>query len=294
MEIDNAKVVKHMAEKRALSKSSVEQYQYRITRLQKMNVDIYGLEQEIIDKVLAIDGLTYHIFHGLLTAANCYRKAANEVYQLDPPLPLKDITKISSDKGYFDKLRDRPNVQKQEERRVEVPDQEELLRFIEQCYKEKDYVRYLINHLILTMGIRNMDLNCMLTSDPSEVTAEDNWLLLKEDEVYLIRNRYKTVKHYGQKVSILNDARVVKAVESLISKGQKHLLETKGSRIKDSSLSAFIRTRTYKGLGQRKIVHGEFTDKADEFYDYCKSRGTDPVTAINDYCVNLRIEKGMI
>lgn len=283
-------LIVHMGNEGNLNEKTLEQYRYRVIRLKKMGVDIYGPEKLVIEKIEAIEGLTYNIFRALLSTVNCLRKAANDLHKTNLEVDL--IPKVYN-KEYFEALRAKENVQKTEDQKVDVPETEELTKWLAEQYKKREYVKYIINYLMLNYATRNMDLNCQLTTDQSKVNAkEDNWMILDGNRVTFVRNSYKTAKLYGGKTNVIEDVNFVDSVRSLITKGHQYLLETGGKRIMDSSLSSYVRRRTYEGVGQRKIAHSQFVEKAKALYELCESRGTDPRTAVSDYCINLRLDKG--
>ena len=90
---------------------------------------------------------------------------------------------------------------------------EEFIKKIDELYKNKKYLQYILNYLILNYGVRNMDLLIVLDDKPKEDTK--NYLSIIKNKVYYIRNNYKNIKSYGTQQHIIDDKNFKKALKEL-------------------------------------------------------------------------------
>ena len=158
-------------------------------------------------------------------------------------------------------------------------------------YNKKDYTAYIINYLLINFGVRNQDLNVILTADKSVMNDENNYLFVKNGSVVeYIRQHYKTHKHYGNKTFAIKDKRFMTAVKKLLANGTNYLLHKKnGDPIDDTSLFHRIQTYTLDGLGEAdvfKIVIAEYDSNVEMLEHYEASRGTKIKTIVENYAVN--------
>lgn len=116
---------------------------------------------------------------------------------------------------------------------------------------------YIINKLIMTKNVRNLDLVAQIVSKTGELkkmTPDKNYLYLNGNEVSYIRNNYKTAKTYGELKSDLNEPKnkikMVKALRIVLKNSpDKHLVPLN----KLNDLSNYIISKT-NGLGETKIM----------------------------------------
>jgi len=89
---------------------------------------------------------------------------------------------------------------------------EEFIKKIDELYKNKKYLQYILNYLILNYGVRNADLLIFLDKPKND---NKNYLSIIKNKVYYIRNNYKTVSTYGKQTHEIIDPKFKKAVKEL-------------------------------------------------------------------------------
>lgn len=254
----------------------------RLKRVIALGVDLCGDEELIIEAVENIEGLTFNIFHSLLNTTYQFRKEVNLIK--GEKLINEKILAINSNHKYFYELQKKLGLK---DKKVDYPSIDKIMKFTDRCFIEKRYVDFLINYLLINSCCRNLDLDCVIGY---KYENDDNYLIIEDDKVKFIRNRYKTANVYGEKIMVIDDPRVVKSLRILINRGMKYLLIYNGERIKKEDLSRHIRGKTYNKVGQRIYMHASMMDIGAEFMSKCKSRGTDPITMCKYYLRNSRID----
>jgi hypothetical protein len=157
-------------------------------------------------------------------------------------------------------------------------------------YDEGDYVRYILNYLIVNLNVRNEDLDVVLLRSVKNATDEtENYLVLAKNSVLYIRRRYKTAKNYGEKKLLIRSKKFVNAVNELLEKGNTYLLERgSGARIQKSSLGKYVNILSIDNLGTAKItkiITSSAVDKCDEkkINQISKTRGTSKTELFKSY-----------
>ncbi len=263
-----------------LTDQSKIKYKNLAKRLGKENIDIFGSEAEIIDKVCAWPEQTYHKFHDHLSLAYRIRK--------DAGLPVDQLIEVKSDAKYYDLN----CLHKKVEEELVLPDIKKMLSFVEYLWNSDYWVEYIVNYLIIHVCVRNQDLNLVVikTSDPSEAgeqeTEEDNYLFVGPDKVLYMRKKYKTSQSYGPKKITMTDPLFVHACKGYLDNTvSKFLLAVKtGSRISESTLATKVQSLTYQGMGETKMFKtiASCATKED-LKKIARLRGTDVGTILSYY-----------
>ena len=109
---------------------------------------------------------------------------------------------------------------------------------------------YIINYLIVTYGVRNMDLDLLITDDKVLIkNMDDNYLLVRANDILYIRNKYKTVSAYGPQHHIIKDNILKKCCRYLL--GQRLLQTLSGTKM--INIARYIGEMTYKNLGEGRL-----------------------------------------
>ena len=172
---------------------------------------------------------------------------------------------------------------------LNLPSYNDLVKYMENAYKEGNYTRFVINYLLLRFGVRNQDLNVLIITDKRESTKDDNFLVVLKSRIIYQRNKYKTVTKYGQKEYIVINRKFYKSVKSILDgKTSVPLLtNAKGERISEGSLGPYIQSsNTLEGIGEgnvAKILMSHFAGDYKKLRELSESRGTDAGTLINRY-----------
>ena len=116
-------------------------------------------------------------------------------------------------------LRTQYNIQRTDTQETNTDKKDNLMKYdefikkIDELYKNKKYLQYILNYLILNYGVRNTDLLIFLDNKPKE--DDKNYLSIIKNKVYYIRNNYKTVSTYGTQQHEIKDPKFKKAVKEL-------------------------------------------------------------------------------
>jgi len=174
----------------------------------------------------------------------------------------------------------------------ELPTLAVLNTFLDDLLTRQMYREYIMNYLIIKFGVRNMDLDVIITDDKSKVNKVDNFLLITKTYISFIVNKYKTRDVYGSKKMKVEVKPFINAVIKLHDEcGDevcKLLVNSDGNEVKDKN--KFIQQRTYNKLGEGKIFKALVKDyvsrgKIEKTKVYGKTRGTDMETILADYYV---------
>ena len=171
-----------------------------------------------------------------------------------------------------------------------LPSYNEVKDYIQNLYKDKDYVNYLVNELIFTYCLRNQDVNLKiinLTDYKQEKNNTDNYLVVKKNEVDLIINSYKTSSVYGKKQIRIRSRKIYNAAISL--KGNL-LQNDKGENLDMGNISYYIRLMPYndKRLTEAQyckinVFHAQtLSNPLEKITEIAKNRGTS-VETLNNY-----------
>ena len=204
--------------------------------------------------------------------------------------PIQSIT------DYRDELDKQYYINKKESNKLlkeVLPSINELNTFTEGLYSKKMYREYIINYLMIKFGLRNLDIDVIITDDKSKVNGVDNFLLITKKYISFIVNRYKTRDTYGTKKFKLEVKPFISAVKHLYDECDtdtvcKLLINKDGTDVVDKN--KYILHRTYDKLGEGKIFKSIVSDyikqgKIEKTKSYGKTRGTDISVILKDYYV---------
>ena len=81
-----------------------------------------------------------------------------------------------------------------------LPTQKSIDKDLNEFYTEKQYLKYIINYLVITYNLRNKDLCLKVVSSMKQTKDKEfNYLVVTEKYITFIRNVYKTAPTYGKK-----------------------------------------------------------------------------------------------
>ena len=187
------------------------------------------------------------------------------------------------------KKRNRDTIAKQsaEFKKYENVEYNDLSAYVEQQYKNKDYVSHIINYLLVHKNVRNQDVNVYITSDKSD-NLEGNYIqIINGSRVRYVRNNYKTFSTYGRKSNDITTKSFVKSVIELQKQygDNYHIL---GKDIKSTSLTKKITSYTMMGMTEAsifKVVLKTFREDPDILKNISLNRGTSLDVIVNEYDV---------
>jgi len=176
-----------------------------------------------------------------------------------------------------------------------LPSYDTLVDYINDLFKAKKYIQYVINYLLVYYQVRNADLVfdfVLLKKDTKDDTKNYMWYNARMKRVHYIRNVYKTAKivkpdgtttGYGQKINIIDDPVFVKALRILAKEQRK---ADKPIVFIPNSDNYHIKKATYEGLGEGnifKIVVNKFRTDPNMLKQISNNRGTDINTILTSY-----------
>lgn len=164
-----------------------------------------------------------------------------------------------------------------------------LTEFMNGAYDEKNWLRFVINYLLLTFQTRNEDLNVLITKDKKDVNEKDNFILLHKSSCVFIRNNYKTVGTYEPKEDTIRNKKLVFALHALLGDKKKDwLLKTDGEHIIPTELNRAVSNQTYDKIGSTKYFKILATVKRN-IEKMSDNRGTNPDTIVHSYKMDKKI-----
>jgi len=123
-----------------------------------------------------------------------------------------------------------------------LPSSKEITTYINELYKSRDYVNFIINSLCWDFTLRNKDLNLYIIDNAEYKKLDnktDNFLVIMTNETKLIIQDYKTATIYDTKIIRNRSKKVYNACKAL---GKGWLLRNdKNERIGMNNLSYYIR-----------------------------------------------------
>jgi len=187
------------------------------------------------------------------------------------------------------KKRNRDTIAKQsaEFKKYENVEYNDLSAYVEQQFKNKDYVSHIVNYLLVHKNVRNQDVNVYITSDKSD-DLEGNYIqIINGSRVRYVRNNYKTFSTYGRKSNDITTKSFVKSVIELQKQygDNYHIL---GKDIKSTSLTKKITSYTMMGMTEAsifKVVLKTFREDPDVLKNISLNRGTSLDVIVNEYDV---------
>jgi hypothetical protein len=175
-----------------------------------------------------------------------------------------------------------------------LPTYKQLVTFRDNLFKDGKFTDYVINYLLMT-GVRNKDVNAIITRSDKHLKDDKNYLILNKASVRYIRNDYKTKAKYDTKTETLKDKKLLEALNNLLGdKGEMPLLNTGGNEIAETSLSKFVSTRTLDGIGQGAIYKVMINAQPKKNEKLSAVRGTNLDTTKKFYDINYKNEEGKL
>ena len=181
----------------------------------------------------------------------------------------------------------------------------QLKNYLKDVYEKEEWLKYIINYLLINYHVRNQDLNLMIVVGLHyhQLNPNDNYLNIKNNGVEYIRNNYKTYRIYGTKTYTIRDKKFINDVNQYImyfknkypTMNSFPLLQRNLSRLQDDSIAKAIQRATFKNLTESQYNDVIVTSIKD-FKDIGKlkkigeRRGTDIKTLIKYYNLNVPVE----
>lgn len=194
------------------------------------------------------------------------------------------------------KKKDKQTEQKIQEKQTQnLPSYNEVETFINNLYKDGDFIRYLYNYLIFMYGLRNKDINLNIIQADKYNKLDDkqkkghNFLVVKKTECELIVDDYKTRNTYGTKNIKIRSRKILKVCQSL--KDGPLLVKANGSNVSNDELSYYIRLFTNENFHLTEADYFKINvlyiqtqpNPLKKLQEIAKTRGTQSITNLNQY-----------
>tara|TARA_R110002020_G_scaffold151219_6_gene328259 strand:+ start:244 stop:1158 length:915 start_codon:yes stop_codon:yes gene_type:complete len=155
--------------------------------------------------------------------------------------------------------------------------------------------KFIVSFLMFKLTCRNMDIALAdVHAKPKENYDENrNHLIVDGNKVIFIRNRYKTVKQYGQKKNVINVLKFTNMIKKFLGDAEKKALfsQRSGKEITGSSVASYLKKFIVLGLTEGQIVK-IVLKRADESGSYnmlrniSNNRGTSISVLLSEYDVS--------
>ena len=160
---------------------------------------------------------------------------------------------------------------------------------------EMDSKKYIVSFLMFKLTCRNQDIALAdLHAKPKENYDENrNHLIVDGSKIIFIRNRYKTIKKYGQKTNIINVKKFTEMVKKFLDNSEKKALfsQRNGGEITGSSIASYLKKFIVLNLNEGQIVkivlkHADETGSYNMLRTISNNRGTSISVLLSEYDVS--------
>ena len=183
-----------------------------------------------------------------------------------------------------------------------LPTMNQLNNYVKKLYKEKQWLPYIINFMLVKYCVRNIDLNCFITEDKTMMQRagnndKNNMFYISPTYVVYIRRDYKTYDTYGEKRIAIRSVPFRNALLNFLDDRPDGWLFGAGDKtMTQPSISNYIMQHSYGGLGEGRVakaVLSYYAQKGDinSIRRISKSRGTNLETLIDFYLPHLSVGK---
>lgn len=257
-------------ERQKKSKATIKQYRsnYRRLRLALKKPISETTEEKTIN---AIDTLcdNANSRSALLNIALLVRKLYEMPY--DKIVKRREANKVSIDKNL-----------KETNTYIALPSIEEFDEFLDNCYENEEYMKFVINYLIRFHYVRNKDLNFEFVTTLKQASDENrNYMVWQRKKLQMlyIRRDYKTAGKYGEKNTAITDERFIFAIKKV--KDQFPLTDS------DETIGYAVKEKySFNKLGEGlllKIIVNKYKGDINVLKKISNSRGTSLAVLLESY-----------
>tara|TARA_R110000868_G_scaffold26190_1_gene101198 strand:+ start:150 stop:1190 length:1041 start_codon:yes stop_codon:yes gene_type:complete len=277
-----------------LSAKTLANYHNLYKRLKEVigNKDVSSLDnKEIIDKVNEVKGksdksATPAIKSNLLSLAMTIKKELKlNVDSLKQA--IKDTHKEV--KSY--------TAEKNVDLKTALPSLKALTSYTNNLFAEEKWKPYIMNWLMMEMGVRNKDLMLEFGDAKTEINPDKNYLIVNKNSVKYIRGDYKTKDTYGDQKKNITNKKFITAVKNAMETENdgKYLLSLGGNKeIAETSLNKFVSKHTLDNMGQSKIFKVVIDARPKKKEALAATRGTALGTVAEHYDIKFKDEVGKV
>jgi hypothetical protein len=265
--------------KKEFSPKTVKVYISIIKRLEKLKFKYPNKKNEKVDYIKQF------------FSENKIEKASSRLDLLNLVIVLRTIQELPTDKlkqyrTELSKERLNNQVSKMSDLKDKLMSLPEFQKELMKSYEEGEWKKFIVNYLMMSYGVRNMDTDVEIVKSKKDATdSNQNYLILSKDKVIWIRNKYKTVKTFGQQTHEITDPEFIRAVK-------KHGV---GRLFTEGQISNSIRKLLIDKMNEARIFKMLIDDAYDKkdtirINELSKSRGTSISTIKSFYNVNAEDE----
>ena len=178
-----------------------------------------------------------------------------------------------------------------------LPSYDEIKKYVNNLLNEDLHREYIINFLLLNYGVRNADINLLITTDKSVTlkrnTLKMNYLYVTPRYIIYQRNDYKTASVYGRKSYKILNLSFRNSVSILLAnrKECRLLFDCDGDTYNDKQIGNKVLSATYNNIGEGNVFkllikHYQQEHNIDMVRFLSSSRGTDLNTVYKYYNIN--------
>lgn len=175
-----------------------------------------------------------------------------------------------------------------------LPTAKELESYTEELFTKKQYVKYVINYLLITYNVRNMDLNLLITRNGKLNKENENFIVIRANTLLYIRYNFKTADKYICRTNEIKSVKMREAVSFILGEEETKPLLTKlnGDRLTNVNLNLYISRATYKQLGQTKYFKIMLQKSNANTEQMSVNRGSNLKTILEYYDIDFKNEEG--
>ncbi len=267
---------------RTVGESTKKTYISVYKRLLKLTDDkpILSISEDNIIKSIHQEDIPPQSQNTLLSVAIYIRR--NKDLKVDKLIKFRDTTLAKEKLAYKEK--------KNKSLQEDLPSLEKLENHTKILFKKEQYVSYIINFLMLRYGVRNKDLNLVLTKNKDVISvgykSKVNYLYVTQKYTHFVRNDYKTFETYGRQKHRIEKSQFNRAVKAVL--GDEYEKQLLGQGVSEDSVSKIIQRNTFDELGEGKYFKIQLRDLKNQgnikrIRELAKSRGTDLETVFQEY-----------
>ncbi len=248
------------------------------------NEPILNISQDRIIKTIHRDDIPPQSQNSLISVILTIRNSKD--LKNDKLIKFRDTTLFQEKLAYKEK--------KNKVLEEELPSLETIEDYTKSLFKKEQYVAYIVNFLMLRFGLRNKDLNLVITNNQDVNYVSDksniNYLYVTKRYIVYIRNDYKTHATYGKQKHKIEKSQFTRAVKAVLGDDyEKPLFQlADGDGVSEDSVSKIVQRFTYNNLGEGKYFKIQIQDLKKQanirrIRELSKSRGTDLETLFQEY-----------
>jgi len=178
-----------------------------------------------------------------------------------------------------------------------LPSYDEIKKYVNNLLNEDLHREYIINFLLLNYGVRNADINLLITTDKSVTlkrnTLKMNYLYVTPRYIIYQRNDYKTASVYGRKSYKILNLSFRNSVSILLANRKECMLlfDKDDDIYNDKQIGNLVQKSTYNNIGEGNVFkllikHYQQENNISMIRFLAQSRGTELTTVFKYYNIN--------